>query len=348
MKLYPVRNNMIPFQINDPSLESQWRAVILFGKNSATYKFAFAKSLLEIVNEQKTRISLKDLAVPFSKNIINHLKENDKQGNATSSKFLNTCRQYINGELEEGELIVQTEKLGFINVVDAFQNVNGSVIPNPFYEKNYSGAKKEIVITDSLLRLKESFHYQNFEQETEARWRLVETAWNLQLIPNLLEVQYDDDRELFFLESDFMRRRDITSVRDSLNGYQKGKCFYSFQDISVRSKSENLCEVDHFLPHLNKAFHKPANINGVWNLVLADKDVNREKLARVPALQYLERLFRRNEFFIESKHPLAETIINQTGLTQLARRKFLQDHYNIALEKSIHTWQPKVELPATF
>ncbi|MHA7941729.1 hypothetical protein ACJOV8_001445 [Formosa sp. 3Alg 14/1] len=31
-----------------------------------------------------------------------------------------------------------------------------------------------------------------------------------------------------------MRHKDITSVRDALNGYQKGKCFYSFQDISVR------------------------------------------------------------------------------------------------------------------
>jgi hypothetical protein len=44
------------FQINDPSLESQWRAIILFGKNSATYKFAFAKSLLEIVEKEKTKI----------------------------------------------------------------------------------------------------------------------------------------------------------------------------------------------------------------------------------------------------------------------------------------------------
>jgi len=40
---------MTEFQINDRSLESQWRALILFGKNSATYKFAFAKSLLEVV-----------------------------------------------------------------------------------------------------------------------------------------------------------------------------------------------------------------------------------------------------------------------------------------------------------
>jgi hypothetical protein len=32
--------HMLPFQINDPTLESHWRAVILFGKNSATYNFA--------------------------------------------------------------------------------------------------------------------------------------------------------------------------------------------------------------------------------------------------------------------------------------------------------------------
>lgn len=32
---------MTEFQINDPSLESQWRAIILFGKNSAAYKFDF-------------------------------------------------------------------------------------------------------------------------------------------------------------------------------------------------------------------------------------------------------------------------------------------------------------------
>jgi len=42
---------MTEFQINDPSLESQWRALILFGKNSATYKFAFAKSLLELIEK---------------------------------------------------------------------------------------------------------------------------------------------------------------------------------------------------------------------------------------------------------------------------------------------------------
>ena len=34
------------FQEAEPSLESYWRSVILFGRNVASYKFALAKSLL--------------------------------------------------------------------------------------------------------------------------------------------------------------------------------------------------------------------------------------------------------------------------------------------------------------
>lgn len=339
---------MVKFQLNDPSLESQWRAIILFGKNSATYKFAFAKSLLELINKETTSISLKDLALPFAMNIVEHLRVNDKQGSASSSRFLDTCRKYIDNKISKEELLIQTEKLGFVNVVDAFQVVNRDIIPNPFYEKKYGNGKQEIIITDSLLRLKESFHFQNFNQETEARWQLVETALKLNINPNLLEVQFDEEREIFFIENKLMRRVDITSVRNSLNGYQKGKCFYSFGDISVNPKTPKLCEVDHFLPHLNKTDHLPANINGVWNLVLADRDINQDKKSRVPELKYLFRLYNRNEFFIESKHPLAETIINQTGCSPEKRRQFLEHHYNIALNNSIHKWRPKIEFPATF
>jgi len=343
---------MTEFQINDPSLESQWRALILFGKNSATYKFAFAKSLLELIGKETTRISLNELARPFARNITEHLKKSDKQGNSSTSKFLDYCRDYNNGLIEESQLIHQTERLGFINVVDAFQNVNGGQIPNLFYEKDYSRRHKRIVFTDNLLKLKESFHFQNFENESEARWKLVETAWNLNINPNVLEVQYDENSSLFYLESDFMRRVDITSVRDSLNGYQKGKCFYSFMDISIIQGSREICHVDHFLPHVNKQIHanSGANINGVWNLVLAHSTINsmKEKGAKVPNRKYLQRLFNRNEFYIKSKHPLAETIINQTGKTKEGRRAFLEKHYNLALENSVVTWTPSEELKVTF
>jgi hypothetical protein len=153
---------------------------------------------------------------------------------------------------------------------------------------------------------------------------------------------------MFFVERHLLRRVNITSVRDALNGYQKGKCFYSFQDISIVPGTLQLCAVDHFLPHLNKRAHLPANINGVWNLVLADRTINGAKSARVPHVRFLQRLHQRNEFFIESKHPLAETIINQTGATRTQRQQFLLHHYRLALDYAIHQWQPAFELPATF
>jgi len=338
------------FQINDPSLESQWRAIILFGKNSATYKFAFAKSLLGLIEKEKTKISLEDLAIPFANSIVEHLNKSDKQGNASSSKFLEGCRSYINEKITKEDLYSLTEKQGFVNVVDAFQNVNGGIIPNPFYEKNYIQGKKEIVITDNLLKIKELFQYRNLEQEVEARWSLVETAWNLKINPNLLEVKFDENKSLFFIENNLMRRIDITSVRDSLNGYQKGKCFYSYQDISINKNDQNICEVDHFLPHSNKLAHSRsrANINGVWNLVLADSKINLNKKAKIPEKRFLIRLFNRNEFYIESKHPLAETIINQTGSTKKSRRQFLETQYNLALSHSIQQWKPDIELIPAF
>ncbi|MDB9782830.1 HNH endonuclease [Winogradskyella sp.] len=341
---------MTNFQVNDPSLESQWRAIILFGKNSATYKFAFAKSLLEIVDSETSSISLKDLSEPFLRNILEHLKKSDKQGNSKSSTFLDGCRSYLSDMLGYPELLQLTEQKGFANVIDAFQNVNGEQVPNPFYHKDYVGKKKQIIITDELLRLKENFHFQNFHQEVDARWNLVETAWNLNINPKLLEVKYDEDNALFFIESELMKRKDVTSVKAALNGYQKGKCFYSSQNISINSKSKTICDVDHFLPHANKIIHSQngANINGVWNLVLADSSVNRQKSAKVPEKRFLERLFNRNEFYISSKHPLAETIINQTGYTKEKRKIFLEKHYNLSIENSIQTWKPNIELIGTF
>jgi hypothetical protein len=340
----------INFQENDISLESQWRAIILFGKNSATYKFAFGKALLQLTSQENNSITLKDLSPLFVDSILKHLKQNDKQGNSSSSSFLNACRQYNKNEISYDNLLDITEKKGFVNVVDAFQNVNGDIVPNKFYEKDYNGKTKKIVITDDLLKLKESVQFTNFDSEVEARWSLVETAWNIDINPNLLEVKIDDDLQTLFLESDLMRRKDITSARASLNGYQKGKCFYSFQDISINSGDNNVCAVDHFFPHVHKLRLNDigSNVNGVWNLVLADKYVNLDKSAKIPELKYLERLYKRNEFYIASKHPLGETIVNQTGKTPTERRSFLQRQYDLSINLSIQKWKPLIEFEPLF
>ena len=48
-----------------PSLDNYWRAVILFGRNVASYKFALRKALLELTQQGKTVVPLTDLARPL-------------------------------------------------------------------------------------------------------------------------------------------------------------------------------------------------------------------------------------------------------------------------------------------
>ena len=47
----------------EPSLANQWRAVILFGRNSASYKFALSEALLEL-SPTGDLVRLEELALP--------------------------------------------------------------------------------------------------------------------------------------------------------------------------------------------------------------------------------------------------------------------------------------------
>jgi len=89
-------------------------------------------------------------------------------------------------------------------------------------------------------------------------------------------------------------------------------------------------------------------VDGMWNLVLACRACNGDKLARVPSLQHLERLHARNEFYIGSHHPLRETIMLQTGASESARRDYLQRAYDAAKERLIHHWEPEALEKAQF
>ena len=140
----------------------------------------------------------------------------------------------------------------------------------------------------------------------------------------------------------------MTSCRDALNGYQKGKCFYCFIDISIEAGNDDLAHVDHFMPHVLKDGREIRNLDGVWNLVLACQTCNMSKLARAPQLKYLERLNTRNNYLISSHHPLRETLIRQTGNTDADRHSFLNGSYQVAVNTLIHTWGPAEEFGAAF
>jgi 5-methylcytosine-specific restriction endonuclease McrA len=331
----------------EPTLDNYWRAIILFGRNVASYKFALAKSLCELHAAPSDLVSMEQLAEPFSRNLCEHLKHSPKQITSKSSAFLSACSSYNNGDLSHDELIGQTVKLGFNNVIDAFHTVNSGEINQRFFIDERK-SNKGIRITDNFFKLAENEQFKSFEHETEARWRLVEEGWEMGMSRSLIRVEYDQELKTLFT-SDNERRINITSCRDSLNGYQKGRCFYCYSPISVSSQDDNLADVDHFLPWiLNSSL---PNVNGVWNLVLACQDCNRGaggKFAKVPSLPLLKRLHKRNEYFINSHLPLRETLIQQAGRDEPKRKDFLQNAYNMAKASLIHEWQPEIKGIMTF
>lgn len=330
----------------DPAVEDYWRSIILFGKNVACYKFALAQSLLELAPKRKSIITLDELAEPFSRYVIEHLLLCDTQNQASEQPypFIEACRQFNQDAITKDELIETTAKVGFKVVLDKFHNVNGA-LPVRFFDKCRGG----ITLTDELFRLLEGDQLQNFPQEVEARWRLVETAWELNISRHL--ILYDTKQELLFTRSN--RRVDVTSCRDALNGYQKGKCFYCFTDISIEAGAQYLADVDHFFPHVLSFYRIADPIDGVWNLVLACQNCNRGawgKFDRMPEQRFVERLHTRNEFLIDSHHPLRETLIKQTGKSIGERANFLRNNYLQAITGPLinTSWKPEFEYPPAF
>ena len=329
----------------NPTQEDYWRAIVLFGKNVASYKFALAQSLLELRQQGQTFVTLEELAIPYVKYLTKHLREEDKQTTSKSSKFLDSCRAYNQKTISYDELIAKTVKLGFANVIDAFHNVNNGELPLRFFIDQRKD-KKGITLTDDLFLLDTS----NLSEEVEGRWKLVETAWRMTVSSNLLHVSYDNERQLLFTTSS-SSRKDVTSIRDAISGYQKGKCFYCFTDISIISGSPLLADVDHFFPHKLGDIIRP--INGVWNLVLSCQQCNRGtggKFDQLPSHYLLERLHKRNEFYINSHHPLRETLMTQTGATPQARINFLSANYITASTGMLinSSWKPLIEYPPVF
>lgn len=129
------------------------------------------------------------------------------------------------------------------------------------------------------------------------------------------------------------RRLRAISARGALIGYQKGRCFYCYRPVGIAPGEADLADVDHVFPFTLRADGLVANVDQVWNLVLACPTCNRGprgKFAAPPHETAVERLYQRNEYFIASNHPIKESLIHQTGPNELARWAFLQRVQDIA------------------
>jgi 5-methylcytosine-specific restriction endonuclease McrA len=344
---------MSKFYEKDHSLDTLWRAIVLLGKNNKTYKFALAKSILKLVEEGKQDILMKDLAPYFADYTLEHVKKGNTQGvdKNKQGEFLKACQAFTVGDLRKDELYSITEKKAFGDVIERFHTVNRGEIPITFYDWSAFKKDKKIVIKDEVYDLLRSNHGSSLIHEVESRWSLVENAWELGIDPKLLEVQFDDDKQLFYINQNHQgktRRVNVTTARNALNGYQKGHCFFCFDHISVDSGDHNLCHVDHFFPHtlFDRVGHS-VNYNGVWNLVLSCADCNSSKSSKCPDKIYLDRLHARNEFYINSHLPLKESIL-KTGKEEKERISFLQKRFDEASLELISKFLTIEKMPARF
>lgn len=335
---------MTDFLANAPTLDASWRAVVRFGRNVASYKFALAKTLLGLADRADDRVPLEELAAPFARHLCEHLEVVDKQTTSRSSKFLDACRDFNRGELPEDALIGTTARLGFVNVLDAFHVVGSGPVPVRFFEDERGGNRNgggAIRLTDDLRRLAGSIQGAALSEEAEARWRLVETAWQLELPRAGVAVQADTALDLLFVDAAErrIRRTALTRVRGALNGYQRGRCFYCRAETPLAAT-----DVDHFFPWVLKERGEMPDADCVWNLVLACRACNRGergKFAAVPSPRLVERLHERNNWLVDSHHPLRETIMLQMGADAKARASFLRARQRIALDALVHEWEPK-------
>jgi transposase-like protein len=271
-------------------LEDCWRGIILLGRNVASYKFALGRALLDLHPVAGQLVRLEELAAPFARHLCEHLRLAEKQGTFQRSKFLDACHRANAGDLTQAQLVEETVRLGFNNVIDAFHVVGRDEVPLRFFVDERR-SDRGIRITDAFSQLIDSGQASNLPEEAEARWRLVETAWELGVSRAL--VNYDSATEQLFLDST-RRRASITGARAALSGYQKGHCFYCFTPFSLLDPSPP--DVDHFFPHSLKTHGLGKNIDGVWNLVLACRRCNRGisgKSDSVPNIKLLERLSKR-------------------------------------------------------
>lgn len=88
-----------------------------------------------------------------------------------------------------------TTRLGFINVLDAFHVINQEEIPVRLFHKDFKRGSKRLILTDKTIELARSLEASSVAQETESRWNLIETAWELGMSSNTLSVEYDGNEE---------------------------------------------------------------------------------------------------------------------------------------------------------
>ena len=333
---------MLPFRDAAPNPAGDWRHIVRFGRNVASYKFALGRTLLALAAQQRTFVPLEDLAVPYAASICEHLLAEDRQSTSAQSRFLDACRSRNRAELDAAKLAELTVRLGFTNVIDAFHISRAGEPTQTSFFIDERASRHGITLTDELLKLATGLQAEVLPLEVDARWNLVQTSWGLGLGTRLVSVEITPDEDAVHLHvPPRLRRGPITGVRDALSPYQDGRCAYCdtpFTDIGTSRVA-----VDHVLPFmLMGQGWQDGDLHQIWNLVLACYACNSAKRDRPPDKDWMPWLVKRGEDLIGSHHPLRETLISQLGPDPARRHETLRRRHATAIDMTRFSWLPPI------
>lgn len=293
-----------------------WRAIILYGLNQATYKMALGQTLIHFCQNGKSKISMSELAEEFFQLYLKRLENGKPQlfqpnRRTAMEKIIDL---YKLGKIDRVEAINKVEKEAFHDVIPCFHTVYNQQLPVKFYEKIETG----LILTDHLFEILDSGDAAVFVDELEARWGLLEAAFEIKQNNSKL---INDIRKIYLMNG--YERTDITNNKPVLNGYQNDVCFYCGEFMAGDD-----IHVDHVIPR------QFIQHDEVWNLVLAHGFCNEQKSDFLPSGIYIEKLIKRNEYFIESNHPIKQKLIEQLGNTPKKRSETILrifDHAKLVL-----------------
>ena len=321
---------------------SSTRAIIVFGKNSATYKFALLKTLME--KKAADYFSYDDIGEPFLRHLVEHHENCPHQFNRADTKLSLSMDRFLEKELDWNGLMRVAERNIFNNVFDALQNIGGGSLPREDLLFEHQKANRRIVATDNLNNILEDKTLKaGVFAEAEERWRIVEDAWRAG-IPSA--ISYDPgDGSLRSAD----RRVHLRSVVPILMPYQHGLCFYCLKPLDlaqINPKAHNFPDVEHVVPYdyRNEAIFKSGvNINGVWNLVIACRECNRGRKGKfnsLPTSRFYNKLLHRNIYFTEEhRHSLKYSVLQ--SMTAKSTSELKTQHQKVERYfRKLNTWEP--------
>lgn len=303
------------------SIADFWRAIILYGLNTATYKMALGKCLADLVKEGRSEIAIEELAERFVRLYTERLESGKPQLVTPGRQSVMEQVVELNnlGRISRDAAIQRVRAQPFSEVIPRFHTVHNQVIPVKFYEAD----QERLIITDETFHLFADDAGCDLLDELFSRWSLLEAAFEMRREDSVLA----NDIRRFYLERGY-QRSNITRLAPALNGYQNGTCFYCGEAMGDAE-----IHVDHVIPR------QLVKHDEVWNLVLAHGFCNEQKSDALPGPYYIDKLIERNESLILSNHPLKKQLIATLGRTPSIRKQYVLSVYEDARTVLRYTWE---------